>query len=298
MLKITRAVSLIIENEPSVQFGATDDIDFNSLSNRTLSLLHEFMFSATNVLSKKVDVKKAEQSIQQANVLGAFTANSVKKVNTFNMYDVVTAFIQHMNLNDIGMPTILDQATSSHSQSHETVAVHNRNAQPANTFDMDDLIRLFGRNWFGASMNLQYINDVMISFNFDENDFIQIDFTTIDGQPKLSLLVSRDVLMQLVHLVFDIIYGDDTAATTTSNIERATITEIIETNDDGIGGVIDLTSEDSDSIYARSSDDSHYTNSTEQSECTSDDSIERPISPNSLDAALFALYNNVEADKD
>lgn len=83
----------------------------------------------------------AENVNQQSKFSGAITDSSVKKVNTVDIDGLVAAFIRNMNSNDIEMPVIIGQTTSSFSHSREMVAISNRCApQTANTFGTNDLI--------------------------------------------------------------------------------------------------------------------------------------------------------------
>lgn len=147
---------------------------------------------------------------------------------------------------------------------------------------MDELIQLFNRNWFGSNVDLHYVNNVMVDFHFNENEIIQINMPTIEGQPKSSLLMSRGMFGQLVCLVLNSIRGYKPADIMVQpDIERASIIEIdAKEGIDFIENTINLPGK---------SDDSN-TNSSDEVECTSDESFQRPLSPNSLDAALFALY--------
>lgn len=45
MLKIVRAVELVAQHEPEFNLSGNGDIDFNKLSDGTLSILHQFLFS-------------------------------------------------------------------------------------------------------------------------------------------------------------------------------------------------------------------------------------------------------------
>lgn len=282
MLKIAHAVSFIVENEPDAVLIGSDDINFNALSNRTLSLVHKFVFSTERMVIQKVGVKKAEKVNLQSSILVASKDDSAKNVSTLNIDALVAAFSRKMNLNyDIGMPAIIGQAPPSLLHSREVVSLSDRRrrrVQSVITCDIGDLIQLFNRNWFDSSVDLRDVNDAMANSDFGKNEIVQINMPTIEGHPTTSFLVSRDLLMQLVCFVLNIGRGYE-PADITSNSERATITEI----HDDIDNSIDLIGE---SDYHASG----------ESESSSDESLERPLSPNSLDAALFALYNNDKVD--
>lgn len=277
MPEIARAVSLIIEHEPNAQYVDRDDIDFNTLSSRTLSLLCEFVFFISNKVDRTVGKKNAEQMNQLSSYSRTITDYSVRNDNTSNIVGLVAAFMQNMNLNNI--PAIIGQKSSSDSYSSEMDAVSNRCAQTADAFGIDELVQLFNRNWFNAGVNLHYVNDKMSNLHFGESEVIQINMPTFEGQPKSSLLVSRDIWIQLVCLIVNIVHESDTVVTTLpSSIEQASIAEIYDDCDQatnvlpnkymGIDCISDTASNSLSEYDVRSSDDDYDADASSEADTT------------------------------
>lgn len=263
MLRLARAVALIAKHEPHIQYAETDEIDFNSLSDTTLSLLYGFVFPNKTMANRKIVEKTAEQTKEPAAKLVA--ANAVQNAGSMDIDKLVTAFMQTLDLN-IEMPV--------HSRNSEIVAV----SRHSDSFGIDKLVRMFERTLTG---NLHH----------DEGSFIQIHMPSnqCEGQFTSLLFISRDLCMKLVCLIQNIICGryNSAVALSLSN-EEATITEIdddceqlsrfIEGNETG-------SSVDDSDTYDADDDDS--------SECASD---EQPLSPNSLQTALYELYHSGNAN--
>lgn len=150
--------------------------------------------------------------------------------------------------------------------------------------DVDDLIATLKRNSLSGGTEVQKIDDM-----------IRIDLPTTDDQIKSTLLIAPEVFMQLVYMFFNV-FGSDDMEDGSSNVDGAVITEINDDEYDIVDNVtIDSSSDDDqqDSNYADASDENESSSTS-----TSNDSFERPMSPKSLETALFALYNKGKVDTD
>lgn len=123
-----------------------------------------------------------------------------------------------------------DLAAPSSSCDRKIVDVSSSCTQTTNAVTVDILTRMFNRDWFGKRVNLHYDDD---SHTTKENEIVQIDLPVIEGHPKSSLLIRRDVPLHLLAqlgVVGNIVCGSKAAIELQKSIERPTIKDVQESH--------------------------------------------------------------------
>lgn len=182
-MKIARLINIIEQNEPDYDLFASDDIDFDKVSDHTLSLLHEFIFPTTRSLSiEKIHEKKSlievtwlpdgQLRIQLPHKDDEPKISYVLSMDALKNMFLAGALNQHTlgAVNMIEMNALMNMYLAGASNQHTVAAVNmiEMNGQN-NTDPVESLTSLFSRDWFSETHN-ETKDDVIVVQEIAEHD--------------------------------------------------------------------------------------------------------------------------------
>lgn len=187
---------------------------------------------------------------------------------------------------------VLKGIVPSTNTSNALVAVNNRTI--THNLPMDSLFALIDRitfiennsmfmqtNPFFASISLEDEKNMAYGSSaennewFDRDDVIKIDLPVVDGQPKESILFTREVWAKICAFICSVFFYLIHAS---NDVGKAEITEIFSDEE---------TVKEDD--YDGDTDDSSYVESEDPSDT---DTSSTEMSPTKLNEMLYALYHN------
>lgn len=247
---------MIAESEPSLDFSGSGDIEYERLSNGTLKKLHRFVCASVN--------------------LSALTSKVINNLD--------------------------NRCGPNKRTPNKIVAVANCDAKMPTMVDINVLGKLFDSHWFTSNANMGIGSITHSAFD----NPIKIELPSIVGQPKTSFIISQEIWMPLFTILriftrsfkpiehgmneFDSMVlrfsGDWFKADQNNNLSSLFEQLCISQENVCDHKNIDIGLDDgnlSDTEMEIDTDD--YTSESE-------DWDRRPLSPTSLHAALYNLYNH------
>lgn len=270
MLKIVRLVKIVEANEPNLDLGENDDIDFNQVSDNTLAILQEFLSSS----NESFDQSSRELAVLPVQAVAPRPIVQVMQstCSTFEIDELAKLFNSYLHVN-VPLPT---SSAIAPVGSNSIIQVMQRTCS---TFAIDELVKRFNSDWYKNDSSLASTDTVKFSEHDAIEKTVKIEMPHVPGQPKITYIFTEQMWQNLCSALSPLL------ATTSNDISSASIVEICsdEEEEQGVhdGYIADNDDDDDEGNYFSPNDSSN----------ASDDWELEPISPTVLDAALVDLYH-------
>lgn len=291
VLKISRAVDLIKKHEHEFDESNDDEIDFNALSDKTLSMLHSFIFAKPKKASNEVTATsgiKADSLSIVAMDFGGVNQSVVDVEHAQSMVNLMQAF-DRLHLVDFDMNMSFEPVFAMDFGGVNQSMVDVQHGQT-----MASLMQAFQRLHFDVekiknarqiSINREYEGIVGVEFILTSTDKTTFFFTEekwFDFMRDFNEAASANGKLNAIDSpkTLALEFGGVACEEPNENISKC-IATFIESTDESSDGSNDESSDESN-------DESNDESSSESNE--SNISPSKELSPTTLDAMLVYLY--------